>query len=66
MFKFIKQYTETLTGAEIYPLFSLLIFFLFFVALLFFVFSMKKQDVQEMANIPLNDETQNQNLPNIE
>ncbi|MBX2887382.1 MAG: CcoQ/FixQ family Cbb3-type cytochrome c oxidase assembly chaperone [Ferruginibacter sp.] len=64
MFKFIKQYTETLTGAEFYPVFSLLVFFLFFVALLIYVFSMRKQDINTMANIPLNDETENLNLPN--
>ena len=43
MFKFIKQYTETIQGAQIYPLISLLIFFLFFVVLLWFVLNTQQR-----------------------
>lgn len=53
MFKFIKQYVETINGANIYPIISLLIFFLFFVVLLWLVKKMDKKRVEELANIPL-------------
>jgi len=56
MFKFIKQYAETITNANIYPLISLLIFFVFFVVLLVWVKKMKKEKVNELANIPFEKE----------
>jgi len=58
MFSFIKQYTEKMTGASLYSLISLLIFFLFFVTLLWLVKRMDKAAVQELSNIPLNDNEQ--------
>jgi cbb3-type cytochrome oxidase subunit 3 len=58
MFKFIRQYAESIDGINIYPMISLLIFFLFFVVLLFYVKKMDKQKVNEISRIPLNDEGQ--------
>ncbi|HSN08716.1 MAG TPA: hypothetical protein VLS85_06745 [Hanamia sp.] len=57
MYKFIQDVTENIEGAEIYPMISLLIFFLFFVVLLWFVFKMSKERVETLSNIPL-DETE--------
>lgn len=56
MFKFIKQYAERINHAEIYPMISLLIFFLFFVVLLVFVKKMGKERVKELSNIPFEKE----------
>ncbi|MBC7510127.1 MAG: CcoQ/FixQ family Cbb3-type cytochrome c oxidase assembly chaperone [Ferruginibacter sp.] len=53
MYKFIKQYTEKMDYATIYPIISLLIFFLFFVVLLVLVKKMDKQKIVELSNIPL-------------
>ncbi|HRN92953.1 MAG TPA: CcoQ/FixQ family Cbb3-type cytochrome c oxidase assembly chaperone [Ferruginibacter sp.] len=64
MFKFIKQYTETIAGAEIYPIISLLIFFLFFVVLTVYVLSMKKSTVKLLSEIPLDDEQESTNHKN--
>ncbi len=61
MFKFIKQYTETISGAQIYPLISLLIFFLFFVVLLVYVQKLDKKSIKQISEIPLDDDI-NQNL----
>ena len=55
MFEQIKHNMETISGVEIYPILSLLIFFFFFVGLGFWVFSYKKEKIQEMSEIPLND-----------
>jgi uncharacterized membrane protein len=53
MFKFIKQYAESIDGINIYPIISLLLFFVFFVALLYYVKKMDKEKVKEISNIPL-------------
>jgi heme/copper-type cytochrome/quinol oxidase subunit 2 len=59
MFKFIKQYAETIDHVSIYPLFSLFIFFIFFVVLLYFVIKMDKNRVNELARIPLDNMNEN-------
>lgn len=56
MFKFIKQYAETIEGAQVYPMISLLIFFIFFVVLLAYVKSMDKRQVNELSNIPFDQD----------
>ncbi len=63
MFKFIKQYAETISNVNIYPIISLLIFLVFFIVLLVLVKKMKKERVQELSNLPFgNDEVTNSNL----
>ena len=56
MFKFIKGHMETIGGVEIYPILSLLIFFVFFVLLFWWVFTAKKDYIQNMEQIPLEPE----------
>ncbi len=53
MLKFIKNHLESITGIEIYPLMSLIIFFTFFVALFWWVFTAKKEYLKEVKNLPL-------------
>ena len=53
MFKFIKGHLESITGIEIYPLISLIIFFTFFVVLFWWVFTAKKDYINTVSNIPL-------------
>lgn len=55
MFKFIKQYAEKINNAEIYPMISLVIFFLFFVVLIWYVIKMDKSRVKTLSGIPLED-----------
>lgn len=55
MLKYIKQYAETITGIEIYPMISLLIFVLFFIAVLVYVKTMDKRYVDEVSHLPLED-----------
>ncbi|MCF2444769.1 c-type cytochrome [Dyadobacter sp. CY345] len=50
-----RNYLETIAGVEIFPLISLLIFFVFFVGLLVYVVRLDKKSVNGMKNIPLND-----------
>ena len=63
MYKFIKQYFDTMTGANVYPIISLFIFLIFFVVLLVMVKKMKKERVKELANLPFeNTEITNSTL----
>ena len=55
MFKFIQQYAEKIDRAQVYPMISLIIFFLFFVALLIYVKKMDKTSIATLSNIPLDD-----------
>ncbi len=61
MLKFIKNHMETIAGIEIYPLISLLIFFTFFVALFWWVFTARKEYIDQVSRIPL-DQPKNDEL----
>ncbi len=62
MLKFVKNHMESITDIEIYPILSLLIFFLFFVALFWWVITAKKEYLQKVSNIPLENQEQNEVL----
>ncbi len=55
MLKFIKHHMDTIAGIEIYPVISLVIFFSFFVGLGLWVFTYKKEKINELSNLPLNE-----------
>ena len=61
MLKFVKGNLENIDGVEIYPIISLLIFFVFFVALAIWVISARKQYIEEVSNIPLEEDTNTNN-----
>ena len=61
MLKFIKGNLESIDGVEVYPTISLLIFFIFFMLLFWWVFTARKDYIQEVSNIPL-DNNQNEEL----
>lgn len=55
MFEQVKHNLETIEGIESYPITALLIFFVFFVGLGVWVFSYKKEKIDELSQIPLED-----------
>lgn len=55
MLKFVKHHLTNITGIEIYPLISFGIFFVFFVGLLAYVFMERKEYINKMKNMPLDD-----------
>ncbi len=55
MLKFVKHTMETISGIEIFPVISLIIFFTFFVGLLFWVVKTKKSYINHVENLPLED-----------
>ena len=58
MLKFVKNHMESITGIEIYPMISLLIFFTFFVVLFWWVFIAKKDYIKTVSNLPLDNQNQ--------
>ncbi|MFC2127170.1 CcoQ/FixQ family Cbb3-type cytochrome c oxidase assembly chaperone [Bacteroidota bacterium] len=56
MLKFIKNHMTEIDGIEIYPIISLLIFFLFFATLFWWVFSSKKEYIDKVSLIPFTDQ----------
>jgi cytochrome c oxidase cbb3-type subunit 3 len=45
---------QEISGIGIYPMISLIVFVLFFSAVLFYVVRMKKDDADKMSQLPLN------------
>ena len=60
--KFIKHPMASIEGVSLYPIISLIICFTFFIVLFWWVFSYKKKDLNEISNLPLNDDDQNNNI----
>jgi beta-lactam-binding protein with PASTA domain len=58
MLKFVKGYMETIDGVAIYPMISLLIFFVFFVVLFWWVFTASKEYIKEVSELPIEKENQ--------
>ncbi len=59
MLRYIKNYMDSISGIEIYPLISLIIFFAFFVILFWWVFTAKKDYIERVSNIPLDNQNEN-------
>lgn len=57
--KFIN-YLTSIAGVEIFPLISLLIFFLFFFALSIYMFRADKNYIAYMSELPITEENENQ------
>ena len=53
MLKFVKGPLESIEGVEIYPIISLLIFFIFFTALFWWVITAKKDYIKKVSDLPL-------------
>lgn len=58
MLKFVKNHMETIAGIEIYPMISLIIFFTFFVCLFWWVFTAKKDYINKVSGLPLDNQNQ--------
>ncbi|MFL0353640.1 CcoQ/FixQ family Cbb3-type cytochrome c oxidase assembly chaperone [Xanthomarina sp. GH4-25] len=56
MLKFAKNYMDSIEGIEIFPIISLLIFFTFFVVLFWWVFTAKKEYIDEVSDLPLDNQ----------
>ena len=55
MLRFIKHSLTSIVGVEIFPVISLLIFSIFFGAVIYMVIRMSKKEVADMSDLPLQD-----------
>ena len=53
-----KQFTEHISGNQVYLLFSLFIFLVFFIVVTVLLLTLRKQHVDYMSDIPLQDCTE--------
>lgn len=60
MLRYIKHNLTEITGIEIYPIISLLIFVLFFTVVIWRTMRMTKSEVSKYSNIPLEEEITNE------
>lgn len=56
MLRFIKHHLSTEQGVDFYGILSLLIFVTFFLIMLIRVWKMRKTTIEELSNIPLDNE----------
>lgn len=59
MLKYIKHHLDSMIGVEIYPIISLLLFFLVFTTMLIIVLKMPKKNIDKLSNLPLDNDTKN-------
>jgi hypothetical protein len=57
MLKFISHNFDGMDGIEIYPIISLLLFFIVFVTMLIIVIKMPKNRIDELSQLPLDNDT---------
>ena len=59
MLKFIKHHLDTIAGVEIYPIISLLLFFIVFTTMLIIVLKMPKNSIEEISKLTLDNDLKN-------
>ncbi|MBI9063040.1 MAG: cbb3-type cytochrome c oxidase subunit 3 [Marinilabiliaceae bacterium] len=52
----VRHYLESITGVEIYPIISFLIFFIFFIAVTWYVIRLDKRYIDEITQYPIDDD----------
>jgi cytochrome c oxidase cbb3-type subunit IV len=56
-----KEVLRSIDNIAIWPVISFVIFFAFFIGLLWFTFTADKNFIKRMSNMPIDDETSNEN-----
>ena len=64
--KLARHYLENIAGIEIYPIISFIIFFLFFIAVTWYVLSLDKKQIDEMASLAIDGEEDENGRTTIE
>ncbi|SFU33367.1 hypothetical protein SAMN05216480_101807 [Pustulibacterium marinum] len=59
MLKFIKHHLDTISDVDIYPIISLLIFFSFFTMITVRAFTRKKEYINKISALPLEEDSDN-------
>ncbi len=58
--KIVINQLEQIAGVEIYPIISMLIFFIFFILVGYMVIKTDKKEIEEISNMPLDGNNNNQ------
>ncbi|HIP31449.1 MAG TPA: cbb3-type cytochrome c oxidase subunit 3 [Crocinitomicaceae bacterium] len=64
MLRYIKHNLTGIDGVAIYPIISLILFVLVFVAMIYYVSKMRKEDLEELSSIPFEDDVEKEELQN--
>jgi len=56
MLKFIKHHMTSISGIEIYPLISFVIFFAFFIGVTWYIFATRKEYFNMLSQLPLDND----------
>lgn len=64
MLKYIKHNLEGIDGVEIYPMISLILFFTVFITMIVFVMKLPKRNIEEISQLPLDNEINNKEIHN--
>lgn len=51
-----RQYLDKISGVEVYPMFSMMVFLAFFVGLIWYVVKANKAEMDLISKIPLNND----------
>lgn len=62
MLKFIKHNLSSIDGVEIYPIISLLLFFIVFITMIVFVFKLPKNSIDEVSQLPLENDNNSKEI----
>lgn len=57
MLKFIKHHMTSISGIEIYPLISFVIFFAFFIGVTWYIFATRKEYFTMLSQLPLDKDS---------
>ena len=60
-----KQVLQSISGVDTYAVIALIMFFLFFLLILGWVFTLNKKYVSQMENIPLDDSINSKEVNNL-
>jgi cbb3-type cytochrome oxidase subunit 3 len=61
-----RNVIESIQGIEIFPLISLVIFFAFFAMVIIWVIRLKRKELDEYANMPLEEDKPHNQISNID
>ena len=62
MLKFIKHNLSGIDGVEIYPIISLLLFFLVFITMIVFVIKLPKSKIDIVSQLPLENDNNSKEI----
>lgn len=57
-----KEVLRNLAGVDLYPLISLIVFFVFFIGVIIYVFKADKKFIAKMSRLPLENNNDNQKV----